>query len=325
MSPEGFVLCVGRLYSDLVFTGLDAMPEPGREHFARDVTLVPGGGAFITAAHLSGLGRPAALAARIGIDHFGRGLDGPLAASGVDLRWLDRAADAGPQLTVAMAVDSDRAFLTRRAGKAEPATLDTALASGLVRHLHIAELATLREIPDLVARARQCGLTVSLDCSWDAVAIADPAALGLLDGIDLFFPNEAEALALTGAATPEAALDALAARIPAVAIKLGGEGAVAEVAGERLRAAAPPVPVVDTTGAGDAFDAGFLDRWLDGEPLAVCLAWAVACGSLSVQRPGGAESVGTRDSIEAMAGQLQASMQPGAARRKAAPSLTALS
>jgi sugar/nucleoside kinase (ribokinase family) len=302
---EGFVLCVGRLYSDLVFTGLDAMPEPGREHFARDVTLVPGGGAFITAAHLAGLGRPAALAARIGIDHFGRGLDGPLAASGVDLRWLDRAVDAGPQLTVAMAVGSDRAFLTRRAGGAEPVTLDTALTSKLVRHMHIAELATLREIPDLAHRARRQGLTVSLDCSWDQAAIADPDTLRLLDGIDLFLPNEDEATALTGAETVDDALAFLAARVPVVAVKLGANGAVAQAETERSRAAAPSVPVIDTTGAGDSFDAGFLDRWLAGAPLETCLAWGIACGSLSVQRAGGAHPA-CRSAIEALALDLQA-------------------
>jgi len=308
---EGFVLCVGRLYSDLVFTGLDAMPEPGREHFARDVTLVPGGGAFITAAHLSGLGRPAALAARIGIDHFGRGLDGPLAASGVDLRWLDRAADAGPQLTVAMAVDNDRAFLTRRAGRAEPATLDTALTSGLVRHMHIAELATLREIPDLARRAQRHGLTVSLDCSWDRAAIDDPDILRLFDGIDLFLPNEDEAMALTGAEAVDAALAFLAARVPVVAVKLGANGAVAQAGKDVSRTAAPSVPVVDTTGAGDSFDAGFLDRWLASAPLDSCLSWGVACGSLSVQRPGGADPAGL-SSIRSLALDLQATAAAGA-------------
>jgi sugar/nucleoside kinase (ribokinase family) len=309
---EGFVLCVGRLYSDLVFTGLDAMPEPGREHFARDVTLVPGGGAFITAAHLAGLGRPAALAARIGIDHFGRGLDGPLAASGVDLRWLDRAADAGPQLTVAMAVGGDRAFLTRRAGKAEPETLDSALTSGSAVHMHIAELATLREIPDLAHRARRQGLTVSLDCSWDQAAIDDPGTLRLLDGIDLFLPNEDEAMALTGAETVDAALAFLTARIPVVAVKLGAKGAVAQAGKNVSRTAAPAVPVVDTTGAGDAFDASFLDRWLAKAPLDSCLAWGVACGSLSVQQPGGA-CPARRVAIEALAVDLQATAAIAAA------------
>lgn len=309
-SDHGFVLCVGRLYSDLVFTGLDAMPEPGREHFARDVSLVPGGGVFITAAHLAALGRPAALAARIGIDHFGRGLDAPLATSGVDLRWLDRAADAGPQLTVAMAVNGDRAFLTRRAGRAEPETLDDAIGSGLVRHLHIAELATLREIPDLPARARDAGLTVSLDCSWDAAAIADPASLDLLAGLDLFLPNEDEALALTHAPDIDAALDRLAALVPAVVVKLGPGGAVAQAGGERRRLSAPAVTVVDTTGAGDAFDAGYLDRWLAGEGIEACLAWAVACGSLSVQQAGGTPSA-DRAAVEDLARRLLAAGHPG--------------
>jgi sugar/nucleoside kinase (ribokinase family) len=211
-----------------------------------------------------------------------------------------------------MAVDSDRAFLTRRAGGAEPATLDAALASGLAVHMHIAELATLREIPDLARRARRQGLTVSLDCSWDQAAIDDPDILRLLDGIDLFLPNEDEAMALTGAETVDAALAFLAARIPVVAVKLGAKGAVAQAGKDASRIAAPSVPVVDTTGAGDSFDAGFLDRWLAKAPLGSCLAWGVACGSLSVQQPGGA-CPARRAAIEALALDLQATATTAAA------------
>ncbi|MBP0574991.1 hypothetical protein J8J27_30200, partial [Mycobacterium tuberculosis] len=84
-----------------------------------------------------------------------------MTASGVGLRHLERAEDAGPQPTVALVRDSERAFVSRRAGAARPATLAAALADSNIRHLHIAEAATLAEIPNLIADAKAAGLTVS--------------------------------------------------------------------------------------------------------------------------------------------------------------------
>ena len=163
--PDGLVLSAGRLYCDLVFRGLEAMPRLGEERFADDLAIVPGGGSFITAAHLVGLGRPAALLARLGEDPLSQSLLPALRASGVDLTFLERATDAGPQLTVAMVQDGERAFLSRRAGAARPTTLPAALGDVRAAHLHIAEFATLAEIPHLVTDARHHGLTVSLDPS----------------------------------------------------------------------------------------------------------------------------------------------------------------
>ncbi|MGP9820870.1 carbohydrate kinase family protein, partial [Salinarimonas sp. NSM] len=222
----GAVLSVGRIYCDLVFTDLDAFPALGREVYARDLAIVAGGGAYIAAAHLAALGRPTALVARLGLDRLSAGLDDELGASGADLRFLDRAAEAGPQVTVAVATRDERAFLTRRAGRARPATLERALAWGEAVHLHIAEYATLAEIPDLVARARDHGLTVSLDPSWDDALIRSGGLIEACEGVDVFLPNLEEALAITGEARAEAALEALAARFPVVALKAGADGAL---------------------------------------------------------------------------------------------------
>ncbi|WP_112663173.1 carbohydrate kinase family protein [Microvirga flavescens] len=282
------VLCLGRTYCDLVFTGLAGLPVLGRELFAEDVAVVPGGGAFITAAHLINLGREAFLVSRLGTDPLSAGLEAALGESGVDLRFVERAADAGPQLTVAIVQPQDRAFLSRRAGHGRPATLRDALAAPGVKHLHIAEYATLHELPDVVEQAKSKGLTVSLDPSWDETLIHDPAFLERCRGVDVFLPNVEEAAALTGTANESDALDLLASRFPLVVLKKGAEGASLAAAGERLSLSAPPVRVVDTTGAGDAFNAGFLHRWLDGADHRSALTAAIAAGSLSVQAAGGA-------------------------------------
>ncbi len=159
------VLSIGRIYCDLIFTGLGHLPVLGREIYADGMEIAAGGGAFIAAAHLAHAGRKVALAARLGTDSLSSGVEEQIRDSCVDLRFIEHAEDAGPQVTVAAVVGQDRAFLTRRAGPALPATLEAALDWNEARHLHIAEYATLHEIPDLVSRAKEKGLTVSLDPS----------------------------------------------------------------------------------------------------------------------------------------------------------------
>jgi sugar/nucleoside kinase (ribokinase family) len=109
----------------------------------------------------------------------------------------------------------------------------------------------------------------------------------LLRSVDVFLPNVVEAQALSGATTVEAALDDLGRICSTVAIKLGEKGAIAVRAGRPARVPAPAVAVVDTVGAGDSFDAGFLYGWLKGWSLEETLGLGAACGSLSTRAAGG--------------------------------------
>lgn len=300
-----FVLSIGRLYCDIVFRGIDALPRLGEERFAEAVSIVPGGGGFITAAHLAALGIRTGLLARIGTDPLSGAIAPALADSGVDLRWLEHSADAGPQPTVAMIKDGERAFLSRRAGCARPATLDTALADPAARHLHIAEFATLAEIPELIRMAKRAGLSVSLDPSWDDVWIRDPELLPRAAGADIFLPNAAEARAITGCDDLDQAGLRLARDFPLVIVKDGGDGARLFRSGSATALPAPDGgPVLDTTGAGDAFNAGFLAAWLAGHQPELALAEGIACGTLSVRSVGGAGTRLDRTDVDAMSRDL---------------------
>lgn len=282
------ILSVGRIYCDLVFAGVPSMPQMGREVFAQSMQPVLGGGAFIAAAHLVQLERPVALLASYGIDPLSLALEPQLDASGIELTFVERSADAGPQVTVVITAPNDRAFLSRRAGKAVPGGFEAALGWERAALLHIAEYATLAEQPDLVARAKAHGLLVSLDPSWDDSLISDPRLISACAGVDVFLPNAEEALAITGTATIDDALNSLAESFPLVVVKCGGKGAVLAAGTTRLSIPAPKVNVVDPTGAGDAFNAGFLDAYLRERPLPECLAAGIAAGSRSVQSIGGA-------------------------------------
>lgn len=283
------VLSIGRLYCDIVFRGLNTLPRLGEERFAETVAIVPGGGGFITAAHLASLGTRVGLLARIGTDPLSGTLAPALTESGVDLSWLERAPDAGPQPTVVMVQDGERAFLSRRAGSARPATLDKALADPTARHLHIAEFATLAEIPELIDTTKRAGLTVSLDPSWDDDWIRRPDLIERATGVDIFLPNAAEARAIAACEDLDQAGRQLARHFPVVVVKDGGNGARLFQRDTAFALPAPEGgPVLDTTGAGDAFNAGFLAAWLAGRAPERALAEGIACGTLSVRSVGGA-------------------------------------
>lgn len=273
------VLCVGRLYCDLIFTGAPRLPSLGTEVFAQALSLHAGGGAFITAAYLSALGQDVHLAATLPADPFTGIVDKDIETAGVGSRFCG-AADAGcePQITVAMTGQDDRAFLTRRVGPAFPAFDAAALRAVDVGHLHIGELGTLAEHPELLAIAKTAGATVSLDCGWD-----DAVTTGvqeLIGAVDIFLPNEVEIARLLAMGIPEFPA-------PLTVIKSGAKGARAIMDGRVVTAPARKVEVVDTTGAGDAFNSGFLDAWLQGMALETCLAQGNACGASAVQNRGG--------------------------------------
>ena len=286
-SSRDTVLSIGRIYCDLVFTGLDRMPAQGSEVFASNLTPTLGGGAFIVAGQCAALGRHAALVSRYGTDPLSLALEDQFSRADIDLAYLERAADAGPQVTVVMVEGTERAFLSRRAGSAEPCTLSTALADRRTAHLHIAEYATLFEIPNLVTRAKMTELSVSLDPSWDDTLIGALDLVQACKGVDLFLPNLAEGRAIAGLQAPEDVLAALAPYFPVVALKLGPAGGMLAHDGKVYSAPAEDVPVVDTTGAGDAFDAGLIDAWLSGRAPDDCLHAAIAAASRSIQSVGG--------------------------------------
>lgn len=282
----GTILCAGRLYCDLIMSGLPAMPVPGREVYAGALTLAAGGGAYITAAYCAALGRVAGLAAHLPAEPFGAALHDELATAGLELSLCSPPPKGvDPQITVAMIMNDDRAFLTRRAGPALPTGLDDALGQAGYGHLHLGELATLVEYPGLVRAAKAAGMTVSCDCSWDTAVLERNDLPELLAGVDVFLPNASEAEALARHAP-------LGVHAPLVVVKDGARGASALSGGAVIQRPARATHVVDTVGAGDAFNAGFIDAWLARRPLPECLDAGHAVAAAALGRHGGARGLG---------------------------------
>ena len=297
------VLVAGRVFCDLIFSGLDAPPALGRERFAQQFTVTAGGGAFITAAHLVNLGMPAGVIGHLGTDMFSTLVGAELARRSIDQTGLTRVSGPLPRVTAAAAADEDRAFVTHVAQSAEEPDYPTLFAATGARWVHVGDLASLNDLPGLVPAVRAAGLTLSIDVGWSESALADPVVWDTLSVADILLPNTAEAAALAGTdESPEglqAAIEVLASRVPMVVIKAGRAGLMAARAAERIAVPTIPVPVVDATGAGDACDAGLIYGLLQGWPLERAMRLGARLGGWTVGRPGGAETLPHRDDMVA--------------------------
>ena len=298
------IVALGDLNCDLILVELENPPVPNQEILAQSYNLTLGGSTGIFAAVSGGLGAKVGFVGLLGRDYFGDFLHARLAEYGVDTGGIRRDRDILTGLTVSLVREGERALVTVLGSIAGLRPEDLPwdyIRQG--RHLHLASYYlqnSLRpEIGGILAAAHQAGMTTSLDPGWDPREEWDwPAVAALLPDVDIFLPNETEALHLIGTADINAALAAmLAAGAGIVAVKQGAEGAIAGRGAERVKAPPLRINVVDTTGAGDSFDAGFVHAYLQGNDLASCLEFANAAGALAACRVGGADGAPTADDV----------------------------
>ena len=307
MTARHDVVVVGDVNPDLILTGDDPTPRFGQAEIVVDgATFGIGGSAAITATALARLGLRCALVGTVGDDDLGRLLLDRLAAEGVDITGVERRPGESTGISVHLAGGGDRAIITHigamaaTSGRQVP---DELLAS--TGQVHLAGLFLLPGLrasaADLLRRAGRLGCRRSVDPNWDPSGRWDLD--DVLDQVDLVLVNQAEALGLSGRHRDDEALglggrrrddEALAAlrsRVATVVVKGGGAGAVVATGDSVVCLPAPEVAVVDTVGAGDSFDAGFLAATVAGASPTEALALGLAVGSLSV---GGAGGTGAR-------------------------------
>ncbi|SOD74874.1 sugar/nucleoside kinase (ribokinase family) [Jatrophihabitans sp. GAS493] len=299
------VLVVGDINPDLILRG-DVVPRFGQsEQLLDEASLVIGGSAAITAHGLARLERPVSLVGAVGVDLYGEEICRRLVGAGVDISPVLRRTGQPTGLTVVLSGPDDRAILTlpgtiasltatemlaAAAALASDALASDALASDALGHVHISSLylqpTLVASLPDALAELRGRGLTISLDTNDDPARQWEIDAL--LPHLDLLLPNRSEVMALGREPDPRLAAAGLARRGPLVVVKNGSDGAFAVAPdGETVGVPAVPVAAIDTTGAGDSFNAAFLDSWLDGLDLSSCLERAGYAGGRSVAAVGG--------------------------------------
>jgi ribokinase len=301
--PTPDVLVIGDANPDLVLTG-DVVPAFGQaESLVDSADLVLGGSAAIMACGLARLGVRTALAATVGDDPYGAFVRDVLAERGVDTHWVRTDREVATGISVVLS-GGDRAILTFPGAIAAtgPEVVPEDLVTS-VRHLHSASFFLMPRLAphltEVFARARRAGATTSVDTNWDPAEMwADVD--GLLDHTDVLLPNAAELTGLTGRDDPDEAAAVVLGRGCQVALKAGADGGVLwQGPGLVTRVAAPAVTAIDTTGAGDSFDAGFVSGLIEGLTREDCLVRAVACGSLATQAVGGTAGQPSLDELPA--------------------------
>ena len=300
MKKQSNIAVVGEIYVDHIFTDFDHIPLPGEEVFAERYRREAGGGTVNTACALARLGHQTSIFGVFGEDEA-TWLRSRLRIFGVNSEHAC-SSDLPNALTVSMSTTSDRGFLSYAGANrmlneyvALPKTIELISQA---KHVHFAMPLGIELAGALLPALRSAGCTLSIDPGWRKDWFLSPGVFDVLGMVDLFLPNESEARLLTSQESPEQMLRALIAfGLKNTIVKLGPRGAATIQREHLYRVSAPEVDVVDTTGAGDAFDAGFIDAWLSGVDIEEQLRWACVCGSLSTRGRGALASLPSRDEM----------------------------
>lgn len=299
MEKKFDVVVIGELNVDLILRG-DVTPVFGQvEKLIDDASLTVGSSSAIFACGAARLGLNVAFIGKVGRDTFGEFMISALHNCGIDTGGVivDAGIKTGMSVILAQPAQAgggaDRAILTHPGGSIGGLRAreidDTIIARS--RHLHYASYFLQESMrPDVLSvflAAKHGRLTISLDTNYDPDEEWDGGLAEILPLVDIFLPNETEALAISRMPTLAQALDWLALRVPLSAVKIGARGSIARRGAECWEAGPLPIKVVDTVGAGDNFDAGFIYGYLAGWPPQECLRLANACGALSTRAAGG--------------------------------------
>jgi sugar/nucleoside kinase (ribokinase family) len=289
------VAIAGEINLDLILYGLPMQMPVERELLASDFRVTLGSSSAIVAHNLASLGSRVSFTTMVGPDDFGRIALDRLTASGVDTSHTLHHPTLTTGVTLLLPHGRERHILTY------PGTIAELTASHLdfdhlkqARHLHLSSLYLQRGLQQglasLFARLKQAGLTLSLDTNDDPDDRWGAPLQELLPYVDVFLPSESEICRIARTRDLDEAIATLAPRPPAIVVKRGPKGARIHDQGRSVDIPAIPVTPIDTVGAGDSFDAGFLHAWLSGCDLTTAAHAGNITGALSTQAPGGTEA-----------------------------------
>lgn len=286
------LLVAGEINPDLILTDPNLEPQFGQaEILVNNAALTAGSSSVIFACGVARLGLRVAFIGIVGDDLFGAFMLDVLKSRNVDVANVIVDGNLTTGFSVILNRVRDRAIITHLGAiNALSGELVTDELLTQTRHLHVASYFLQTNLQpgmtDLFQRAQALDLSTSLDTNWDPeekwVGVDE-----LLKLTTVFLPNDREALSLTRASNVKEAAEKLATRASIVAIKLGADGGLAYDGESLYQVPIIQVDVLDTVGAGDTFNAGFIYGFLQGWPLERSLKLGVVCGSLSTRRAGG--------------------------------------
>ena len=304
------VLVVGELNVDILLDQVAGFPVVGQEILADKMLLTLGSSSAIFASNIAALGSTATFCGALGNDLFGKFILKELQSKKVDTRFVVESTGHQTGLTMILNYDQDRANVTYGGAMNHLSINDIPLhALHQFRHLHVSSYflqSALRvDITRLFATAREAGLSTSLDLQWDPANQWDFPYKECLPHVDFFLPNEKELLCLTGQSEVQDAIDWLSSFANTIVVKKGINGATAYSDNEVLHADAYiNGHFVDAIGAGDSFNAGFINGFLKGYDLSECLRLANLAGAINTTAAGGTTAFANLISVQQTAKQI---------------------
>jgi len=297
------IVVVGELNADLILHEPQGFPEMGKEKLAKGMLLTMGSASAILATNIARLGLQVGFIGKLGADYLGQIVTDTLKARGVDCSGIQVSSTEQTGITVALSYPEDYAMMTYM-GAMETFTLTDVDFSYVQRgkHLHMSSYYLQPGMRpygvELFKRAKELGMTTSLDPGWDPDEAWLDDILAVLPYVDVFLPNESEAMNIAHQPSIGTALEFLKQYAHTTVITCGSQGSLAGSGTEVLQTKVYPVEVVDTTGAGDSFNCGFLSSWLKHAELSTCLIAASACGAIATTKAGGATASPTFDEMQ---------------------------
>ncbi len=297
------IVVVGDINADLILSGLSSLPAFGELKHAKDMKLTLGGSSAIFAHNIARLGAATGFAGKVGRDHIGDFLIDTLNGAGVDTSRVVRDSTRPTGICVSMTFPENYAMVSypgiRESFTLQEIDLDYVRQA---RHLHMSGFYLQPGLRagclELFRSAKAAGLTTSLDPDHDPREEWNGGMRELLGEIDLFLPNELEAQRISRAQELDAAMSFFAQTGNTTVVKRGRDGVTVVRGQENISAPSFRIEPVDTTGAGDSFDAGFVFQHLRGAPVQKCMVWGNACGALSTRALGGLDGFPTSAEVE---------------------------
>lgn len=299
------ILCAGNLVVDFL-----ARPVENIRYDATiwvdDLVQSVGGNGANTAYAIARFGVRIRLAGTVGNDDYGDFILRTLALAGVELELIGRAKLPTPATIALVRTDGARALIHRPGASAEafsePLQFTAAVTAGC-RHFHLANIFGLPHMREnganTLGRAREAGLTTSMDTGWDSRGQWLDVVAPCLRFLDLLFANDEEARMLSGCDTSESAAAFFLERgTGTVVIKQGARGCVVFRSTEKYFVPGFVVDTVDTTGAGDCFAGAFLAARQQGASFEAAAELANAAAAMSVRKLGSNQGVPTREETE---------------------------
>jgi sugar/nucleoside kinase (ribokinase family) len=300
------VVVVGELNVDLILNQIEKFPVVGKEVLARKMTLTLGSSSAIFACNVSTLGSRTVFSGKIGLDDFGEHVLASLNAKEVDTSKIVRSSDISTGATIVLNFNEDRAMVTYQGAMADfyiHEIPDEVLSQS--KHLHVSSIflqpALKKDIVKLYMKAKSFGLTTSLDPQWDPAEKWDVDFKNLLAHVDIFLPNAKELECITGIKEIATAVRSLSTA-NVVVVKNGNKGACLWDGKEILdQPSFLNDEVVDSIGAGDSFNAGFVHKFIQKRPLKECLEFAALTGAINTTRAGGTAAFENLDTARTIA------------------------